>query len=342
MRAFPRITLMPDARRLVFGESIPELLAGTSTPASSAWLCEDGKGVEICGGGQSAARCGTLLPISYKEASPQALATAPPLAADSTPPPVRLAVAVLAECKIRGEEGLLISRRLRFVKDQPTWNGLWVFPGGGVHQFETLEQACKREFEEETGLPLAADSLNRLALWQAGVPAQHKQYLIVIFSGRVDEAAMQAKLSEATDASIIETALQMQATEVGAIAFLPRDQLHLFTESWRTGPEEQQVQQDKQDEHALLQHQQCKKQKQKQDEKSEASHTPVFSGWELCTESLEESDSVARAAQFKLDELEGDGGEKSGIGGGHRFGIRNYLQHLDCESDNGNSSKSKI
>lgn len=45
-----------------------------------------------------------------------------------------------------GKEVLLIQR------DNPPFQGMWAFPGGFVDMDETLEEAVKRELEEETSL----------------------------------------------------------------------------------------------------------------------------------------------------------------------------------------------
>jgi hypothetical protein len=130
-------------------------------------------------------RDGIVLPIAYKEASPVALASAPPVDNRSLPP-VRLAVVVLGECTSGGKPGLLISRRLLNVKQETAaWNAMWVFPGGGVDVGESLEDAAVREYQEEIGLDIDPATLTPLCLWQAAVPAQHKQYLIVMFKGSV-------------------------------------------------------------------------------------------------------------------------------------------------------------
>ncbi|MCY0878825.1 MAG: NUDIX domain-containing protein [Firmicutes bacterium] len=50
------------------------------------------------------------------------------------------------------QEGAVLLARSRFT-------GLWDFPGGGVEPFEPLAEGMAREFQEETGLRVAAEAL---------------------------------------------------------------------------------------------------------------------------------------------------------------------------------------
>ena len=54
-------------------------------------------------------------------------------------------------------ENVLIVRR-----GQPPKMGAWSIPGGGVHLGEDLEQACRREVKEETGLDVEILSEGRV------------------------------------------------------------------------------------------------------------------------------------------------------------------------------------
>ncbi|RDI95976.1 NUDIX domain-containing protein [Meiothermus sp. QL-1] len=61
---------------------------------------------------------------------------------------------------VRGPSGRVLIVRT------PKWRGLWGVPGGKVHWGEPLEEALRREFLEEVGLPLTH---LRFALLQEGV-----------------------------------------------------------------------------------------------------------------------------------------------------------------------------
>jgi 8-oxo-dGTP pyrophosphatase MutT (NUDIX family) len=239
-------------------------------------------------------RDGIVLPIAYKEASPVAIASASAL---EQPPPVRLAVVVLGECTNGGKPGLLISRRLLDVKkENAAWNAMWVFPGGGVDVGESLEDAAVREYQEEIGLKIDPATLTPLCLWQAAVPAQHKQYLIIMFKGSVIDSDEQA----GSQLDIETTVPELQVDEVSALAFLPRDALHVFVDNWQHELQEQPM------------------------TFPGSENVEAFAGWEAVAD-----ERVQRRATFNLPEMEGDGGWKSGVSGGNRFALIHYLAGLE-------------
>lgn len=62
------------------------------------------------------------------------------------PRPALTVDAVIISGKGKNAEVLLISR------DKPPYEGQWALPGGFVEMEETVEEAVKRELQEETGL----------------------------------------------------------------------------------------------------------------------------------------------------------------------------------------------
>lgn len=67
--------------------------------------------------------------------------------------PVNVAVGVLVERDAQGREGrfLLTSR-----PEGKVYAGYWEFPGGKLEVGETVEQALKRELQEELGITIGA------------------------------------------------------------------------------------------------------------------------------------------------------------------------------------------
>lgn len=74
---------------------------------------------------------------------------------------------------------LVKNRRLLLIKrrdPRPEFNGIWEFPGGGVEFGETVEQALRRETEEETGYKI------RILYQLPGIPsAVRKPYNFQVF-----------------------------------------------------------------------------------------------------------------------------------------------------------------
>ena len=73
-------------------------------------------------------------------------------------------------------DGILLGRRAK----DPN-RGKWVLPGGGVHPFESIAEAGRREILEETGLEVEVDGI--VAVREIiNAPDEHR--LIVFSKGR--------------------------------------------------------------------------------------------------------------------------------------------------------------
>ena len=62
----------------------------------------------------------------------------------------------------RGDEVLLIQRKY------PPMAGSWAFPGGFVEQGESVEEACRRETMEESGIRVGKVLLHSTQPWPIG------------------------------------------------------------------------------------------------------------------------------------------------------------------------------
>lgn len=70
---------------------------------------------------------------------------------------------VLCVATINYEEVILIK------KNRPAWqDGFYNFPGGKIEESETSDQACIREFLEETGIDTSRNSVDWCTWYQVG------------------------------------------------------------------------------------------------------------------------------------------------------------------------------
>src|SRR3989344_5420273 len=72
----------------------------------------------------------------------------------------------------------------------------WTFPGGGIEEGETPEDAAKREVREEVGIELA--EVRSLGMFISS--REHKKDNIYVYSGRVDSEYVRIQPSEILEA----------------------------------------------------------------------------------------------------------------------------------------------
>uniref|UniRef100_A0A7S2XEK1 Nudix hydrolase domain-containing protein n=1 Tax=Lotharella oceanica TaxID=641309 RepID=A0A7S2XEK1_9EUKA len=96
---------------------------------------------------------------------------------------VRPCVVVLGYRSGREGPELLLTQRAGHMR---TYASTWVFPGGHIDPGEEPAMAATREFEEETGQKMKADELELIGTWQARVPHKLRQYIILIYAGKIE------------------------------------------------------------------------------------------------------------------------------------------------------------
>ena len=94
------------------------------------------------------------------------------------------------------------------VQNHGSWNTGWEVPKGGIEEGESLEQAARREFEEELGIP-ATGNLIQLGKNWSGIPGEK---LVVMFAMEVNE--------DPNTNSLNEDGIR----EIGAAQWIPIDQ----------------------------------------------------------------------------------------------------------------------
>ena len=88
---------------------------------------------------------------------------------------------------------LLIERGIEPFKNK------WALPGGFVNMDETLETACKRELEEETGLRLK--TMQQFGTYDAINSDPRHRTISVVFSAQLNETTKVKGSDDATQAS---------------------------------------------------------------------------------------------------------------------------------------------
>jgi len=71
--------------------------------------------------------------------------------------------------------------RYVFIGKKAGYDGLYLCPGGGVEQYETLADAAVREFREETGLRL--DEGHFFTIYEHIDAEEHAHKILVVFLG---------------------------------------------------------------------------------------------------------------------------------------------------------------
>ncbi|AWN22281.1 DNA mismatch repair protein MutT [Deinococcus irradiatisoli] len=105
---------------------------------------------------------------------------------DASSPPARPLVCVGA--LVRGPQGYLIVQTTK-------WRGTWGVPGGKVEYGETLQEALRREFQEETGLALT--HIRAAPVQEAVHPEEfHKDAHMLLFDFLAETSGQQVTPNE--------------------------------------------------------------------------------------------------------------------------------------------------
>ena len=135
-------------------------------------------------------------------------------------PGVSVAVAVILESS---DAKVLITRRPPHMR---TFPNVWVPPGGGCEEAETIHETGLREVLEETGLDLKPIMIHAepLCLWESVYPpllakGEPKRHTIVIY----------LHILVCKNSSDLIKSIKLDPTETNACAFLDTNQVHLAT-----------------------------------------------------------------------------------------------------------------
>lgn len=101
-----------------------------------------------------------------------------------------------------GAYAIIQNERSEYLVLEPGWRKSWEFPGGGVEDGETLEEAIRREVSEETGYEVAEVSVAPLAIDEQwfmmpdGTPVHH---LGLYFTATITNAPQRPELINKAD-----------------------------------------------------------------------------------------------------------------------------------------------
>lgn len=232
-RAAVNVLIKGSTREALFGESLVGLLG--DCPKAALLHAEDGAVTLVAAEGRDAVPLGhyatprypcsrTLSPIQEWARKRQQMDSG--AAPEGSEPPVRLACVVIP---YTAQGDVLVSQRVSRAQraaqlgadtaaSTTTYSGMWVFPGGHINHGESPAEAGVREVLEETGIHINAESLRLVALWEASVVPQSKQWLMVCYTGLIEE----------TD---VASSLRIQEAEVNAVGLFPAS----FVEHLRPG-----------------------------------------------------------------------------------------------------------
>jgi len=117
--------------------------------------------------------------------------------------PLRIGVGIVL---LNSENKIFVGRRIDYPKN------FWQMPQGGVDLNEDLQQAARRELEEETGITsvklikeidqwLEYDLPENLLgkIWQGKFRGQRQKWFIMKFFGKIDEINIKTKCPEFLD-----------------------------------------------------------------------------------------------------------------------------------------------
>ncbi len=139
---------------------------------------------------------------------------------------VGVAVVALVESS---DAHVLLTRRAKHMR---TFPGIWVPPGGGIDEGETLLQAGLRELKEEVGLDIGSEEACQarvLCLWESVYPpllergAPKRHHVVVYFHILLKEAH-----------GLLDERIVFQQEEVDASAWLSRDNVNVVVHGKRS------------------------------------------------------------------------------------------------------------
>lgn len=166
----------------------------------------------------ASAESDTIVPVSHAVHCPVCLAKDDGVTVPADSNHWRAGVVVLLE--VAGH--LLLTQRAAHMRSFPS---VWVAPGGHIDNGELAAQAAVRELHEEVGVLVQQEQLRPLAAWGSAFPVRYdadtppkRQHFVLYFHAKLPGAAVLPEL-------------KLQASEVGAHAWVTPEQVHAMLES---------------------------------------------------------------------------------------------------------------